>query len=76
MQLNKPYLIIDLNNKKVILPFPLLSLIDDPELHKFVCDTIKFWLDGLPDWTVLGLTQSPIKGPEGNIEFLIAAHKS
>jgi 23S rRNA (cytidine1920-2'-O)/16S rRNA (cytidine1409-2'-O)-methyltransferase len=52
------------------------GVIRDPELHKFVCDTIKFWLDGLPDWTVLGLTQSPIKGPEGNIEFLIAAYKS
>ena len=52
------------------------GVVRDPELHKFVCDTIKIWLDGLPDWTVLGLTQSPIKGPEGNIEFLIAAHKS
>ena len=52
------------------------GVVRDPELHKLVCDTIKFWLDGLPDWTVLGLTQSPIKGPEGNIEFLIAAHKS
>jgi 23S rRNA (cytidine1920-2'-O)/16S rRNA (cytidine1409-2'-O)-methyltransferase len=52
------------------------GVVRDTELHKSVCDTIKFWLDGLPDWTVLGLTQSPIKGPEGNIEFLIAAHKS
>ena len=52
------------------------GVVRDPKLHKLVCDTIKFWLDGLPDWTVLGLTQSPIKGPEGNIEFLIAAHKS
>ena len=52
------------------------GVVRDPKLHKPVCDTIKFWLDGLPDWTVLGLTQSPIKGPEGNIEFLIAAHKS
>ena len=52
------------------------GVVRDPKLHKSVCDTIKFWLDGLPDWTVLGLTQSPIKGPEGNIEFLIAAHKS
>ena len=25
------------------------------------------------DWEVIGLTQSPIKGPEGNIEFLIGA---
>jgi len=52
------------------------GVVRDPELHKFVCDKIKVWLDGLPDWTVLGLTQSPIKGPEGNIEFLIAAQKS
>ena len=52
------------------------GVVRDTKLHKSVCDTIKFWLDGLPNWTVLGLTQSPIKGPEGNIEFLIAAHKS
>jgi 23S rRNA (cytidine1920-2'-O)/16S rRNA (cytidine1409-2'-O)-methyltransferase len=48
----------------------------DSELHSAVCCKIKDWLDGLPDWTVLGLTQSPINGPEGNIEFLIAAQKS
>jgi 23S rRNA (cytidine1920-2'-O)/16S rRNA (cytidine1409-2'-O)-methyltransferase len=45
------------------------------KLHSVVCSKIKEWLDGLPDWTVLGLTQSPIKGPEGNIEYLIAARK-
>ena len=28
---------------------------------------------GLP--TVLGITESPIKGPEGNIEFLIVGRK-
>jgi 23S rRNA (cytidine1920-2'-O)/16S rRNA (cytidine1409-2'-O)-methyltransferase len=27
----------------------------------------------MDDWNVIGLTQSPIKGPEGNIEFLIGA---
>lgn len=48
----------------------------DKKLHSAVCFKIKDWLNGFPGWTVLGLTQSPIKGPEGNIEFLIAAKKS
>ncbi len=48
----------------------------DSKLHSAVCTKINDWLDGMPDWTVLGLTQSPIKGPNGNIEFLIVAQKS
>ena len=48
----------------------------DTNLHSAVCSKIEDWLDGFADWTVLGLTQSPIQGPEGNIEFLIAAPKS
>lgn len=49
------------------------GVVREPELHLEVCDTIKNWLDSLPDWSVLGVTQSPIKGPEGNIEFLVCA---
>jgi 23S rRNA (cytidine1920-2'-O)/16S rRNA (cytidine1409-2'-O)-methyltransferase len=49
------------------------GVVREPELHKEVCDKIEGWLRELPGWTVLGLTPSPIKGPEGNIEFLIAA---
>ena len=30
------------------------------------------WLEGLPGWQVTGLAESPITGPEGNKEFLIA----
>jgi len=47
------------------------GVVRDPELHQEVCDRIEAWLGGLPGWTVLGLTESPIKGPEGNVEFLI-----
>ncbi|MCW9034400.1 MAG: TlyA family RNA methyltransferase [Rhodospirillales bacterium] len=47
------------------------GVVRDPELHQEVCDRIKTWLAGLPGWNVLGITESPIKGPEGNIEFLI-----
>jgi len=49
------------------------GVVRDTELHQQVCDHIRGWLDGLPDWTVIGLTTSPIKGPEGNVEFLIVA---
>ncbi|MEA3032753.1 MAG: rRNA (cytidine1920-2-O)/16S rRNA (cytidine1409-2-O)-methyltransferase, partial [Sphingomonadales bacterium] len=27
-------------------------------------------------WDVVGVTQSPITGPEGNVEFLLAARKT
>lgn len=49
------------------------GVVRDPDLHAEVCDTIRAWLEGRPGWTVLGITESPIKGPEGNVEFLIGA---
>lgn len=50
------------------------GVVREPELHKQVCDKIENWLrDDMEGWNVIGLTQSPIKGPEGNIEFLIGA---
>ncbi|MCG8511565.1 MAG: TlyA family RNA methyltransferase, partial [Rhodospirillales bacterium] len=51
------------------------GVVRDPALHAEVCATIEAWLDGLDGWSVLGITKSPITGPEGNIEFLIAAEK-
>ena len=45
----------------------------DPELHAAVCARIEAWLGAQAGWRVLGLTESPILGPEGNKEFLIAA---
>ena len=49
------------------------GVVRDPELHQEVVDKIRNWLGGLPGWRVQGVTESPIKGPEGNIEFLISA---
>ena len=49
------------------------GVVRDPALHAEVCDTISRWLDDLPGWSVLGIAESPIKGPEGNTEFLIGA---
>ncbi|WP_308909681.1 TlyA family RNA methyltransferase [Pseudokordiimonas caeni] len=47
------------------------GVVRDPALHQAVCDDITAWLGDLPGWRVVGITESPIKGPEGNVEFLI-----
>jgi 23S rRNA (cytidine1920-2'-O)/16S rRNA (cytidine1409-2'-O)-methyltransferase len=49
------------------------GVVRDPAVHTAVCDRIQSWWSALPGWTVLGIEPSPITGPEGNIEFLIAA---
>jgi len=49
------------------------GVVRDPAVHRAVCARIEAWWAGLPGWRVLGLTESPITGPEGNREFLIAA---
>jgi 23S rRNA (cytidine1920-2'-O)/16S rRNA (cytidine1409-2'-O)-methyltransferase len=51
------------------------GVVRDPELHAQVCARIEAWLDAQPHWHVLGLTESPILGPQGNKEFLIAARR-
>jgi 23S rRNA (cytidine1920-2'-O)/16S rRNA (cytidine1409-2'-O)-methyltransferase len=40
-----------------------------------VCERIRAWFGRQPGWTVLDIVESPILGPEGNKEFLIAAVK-
>jgi 23S rRNA (cytidine1920-2'-O)/16S rRNA (cytidine1409-2'-O)-methyltransferase len=49
------------------------GVVRDPVVHQAVCDRVQDWWAGLPGWRVLGITESPITGPEGNREFLIAA---
>lgn len=51
------------------------GVVRDPALHRAICDTISNWWADLPGWQVLGVTESPITGPEGNKEFLIAARR-
>jgi 23S rRNA (cytidine1920-2'-O)/16S rRNA (cytidine1409-2'-O)-methyltransferase len=47
-----------------------------PALHREVCDRIVAWLERQPGWRVEGLTESPIRGPEGNVEFLVHARRA
>ena len=49
------------------------GIVRDAALHEEVCKTIEDWLAAQPGWSVLGVTESPIEGAEGNKEFLIAA---
>ncbi|MGD9509531.1 MAG: TlyA family RNA methyltransferase [Geminicoccaceae bacterium] len=52
------------------------GVVRDPVLHQEVCDAIAQWLGGLPGWTVLGIAPSPLLGPAGNREFLIAGRRA
>jgi 23S rRNA (cytidine1920-2'-O)/16S rRNA (cytidine1409-2'-O)-methyltransferase len=49
------------------------GVVRDPAVHHAVCERVAGWWAGLPGWQVLGIEASPITGPEGNREFLIAA---
>ena len=51
------------------------GIVRDPAVHAEVCETIRDWLTA-ERWPVIGLTESPIKGRDGNTEFLIAAHRA
>jgi 23S rRNA (cytidine1920-2'-O)/16S rRNA (cytidine1409-2'-O)-methyltransferase len=49
------------------------GVVRDPIVHAAVCEDVAAWF-AAQGWTVEGIVQSPITGPEGNVEFLIAAH--
>lgn len=51
------------------------GVVRDPSVHERVCTQAKDWVEG-QGWTVLGIVQSPITGPEGNVEFLLGAEKN
>ena len=50
------------------------GVVRDPAVHERVCAEAKGWVE-TQGWTVLGITPSPITGPEGNVEFLLGAEK-
>ncbi len=49
------------------------GVVRDPAVHARVCAAVADWLTGI-GWRVEGIDPSPITGPEGNVEFLLAAH--
>lgn len=48
------------------------GVVRDPDIHARVCAEAKDWVESR-GWEVLGIVQSPITGPEGNVEFLLGA---
>ena len=51
------------------------GVVRDPAVHKRVCTEAKGWVE-TQGWTVMGVVESPITGPEGNVEFLLGAEKN
>lgn len=50
------------------------GVVRDKTLHERVCGEVCDWLQG-EGWTIQGVVESPIKGPEGNVEFLVSARR-
>jgi 23S rRNA (cytidine1920-2'-O)/16S rRNA (cytidine1409-2'-O)-methyltransferase len=51
------------------------GIVRDPQIHQEICDDVCAWMASQSGWQVAGITPSPITGPDGNIEFLMAAEK-
>jgi len=50
------------------------GVVRDAAVHARVVAEAKTWVEA-EGWTVVGITPSPITGPEGNVEFLLGAQK-
>ncbi|HEX8623683.1 MAG TPA: TlyA family RNA methyltransferase [Allosphingosinicella sp.] len=50
------------------------GVVREPAVHDRVSAAAAAWIESV-GWTVDGITQSPITGPEGNVEFLLAARR-
>lgn len=51
------------------------GVVRDPDVHARVCAEATAWVES-QGWRVIGVTESPVTGPEGNKEFLLGAVKN
>ena len=49
------------------------GIIKDIQIHKRICEEIKKWFEFECNCEVVNIIESPIKGPKGNMEFLLTA---
>ncbi len=49
------------------------GVVRDSKTRAEVCEDISQWMASRSGWTVLGMVESPITGPEGNVEYLMGA---
>ena len=50
------------------------GVVRDSAVHERVCVEARAWVES-KGWRVIGIERSPITGPEGNVEFLLAAER-
>ena len=48
------------------------GVVRDEAVRQAACDKVRDWLIA-SGWNIMGVTESPITGPKGNVEFLIGA---
>jgi len=51
------------------------GVVRDPRVRQAACESVAAWVTG-QGWHVEGIVESPITGPEGNVEYLIAANRN
>ncbi|MFT5329271.1 MAG: 23S rRNA (cytidine1920-2'-O)/16S rRNA (cytidine1409-2'-O)-methyltransferase [Parasphingorhabdus sp.] len=51
------------------------GVVRDEAVRQAACEKVRDWLIA-SGWDIMGMTESPITGPKGNVEFLIGAQKS
>jgi len=49
------------------------GVVRDSQIHERICNETKDWFESDCGCKVLSIIESPIKGPKGNVEFLITA---
>jgi len=49
------------------------GVVRNSQIHERICNETKDWFESDCDCKVLSIIESPIKGPKGNVEFLITA---
>jgi len=52
------------------------GIVHDATVQQAVCARIAGWVADQPGWTVMGIAESPIRGADGNREFLLCARRA
>ncbi len=52
---------------------PRDGVITDRDVHEDVVEAVVAWMAARPGWRILGTMESPLKGGDGNTEFLLGA---
>jgi 23S rRNA (cytidine1920-2'-O)/16S rRNA (cytidine1409-2'-O)-methyltransferase len=51
------------------------GVVRDDAVQRAVCERVAAWIAGQSGWTVAGIVESPIRGADGNREFLLCARR-